>query len=114
MTWREHLEGLARVLQADVAGRGDDHGAGERDGLHQRDDHVAGAGRQIDDEVIELAPLHLLQELADDLVQHGAAHHHGLVAGRDVADGDGLDAVGDVGLNLVVGADARLLAWSPS
>ena len=41
----EHLEGLAGVLQADVAGRGDDDGAGERHGLHQGDDHVAGAGR---------------------------------------------------------------------
>ena len=109
LTWREHLESLARILQADVAGRGDDDGAGERDGLHQRDDHVAGAGRQIDDEVVEFAPVHLLQKLADDLVEHGSAHDHGLVAGRDVADGDGLDAVRVVGLDLVVRRDARRL-----
>ena len=105
----EHFEGLARVLQADVAGGGDDDGAGERDRLDERNDDVAGAGRQIDDEVVEFAPFDLLQKLADDLVEHGAAHDQGLVAGRDVADGDGFDAVRVVGLDLVVGADARRL-----
>ena len=105
----KHLECLARVLQAHVAGRGNDDCAGERHGLHQRDDHVAGARRQIDDEVIEFAPIHLLQELADDLVQHGSAHDQGLVAGRDVADGDGLDAVRQIGFDAVAGADLGLL-----
>ena len=77
--------------------------------MHQRDDHIAGAGGQIDDEVVEFAPIDLLQKLANDLVQHGTAHHHGLVARRDVADGDGLDAVRQVGLDLVVRADHGLL-----
>ena len=106
---REHLHSLARVLQADIAGRGDDHRAGQRNGLDQRDHHVAGARRQIDDEVVEFAPIHLLQKLADDLVKHGAAHDQRLVAGRNVADRDGLDSVGQVGLDAVACADLGLL-----
>ena len=106
----EHLQSLARILKADVAGRGDDNCAGEGNGLHERDDDIAGARRQIDDEVVEFAPINLLQKLADDLVEHGSAHHQGLVAGRDVADGDGLDAVGQIGLDDVAGADVGLLA----
>src|ERR1700683_5515372 len=83
---REHLEGLARILEADVAGRRNDHCAGEGHGLNERDDHIAGAGWKIDDEVVELAPLNLLKELTDDLVEHGPTHDEGLVAGRNVAD----------------------------
>ena len=105
----EHLKSFAGVLQADIAGRRDDDGACKRDRLNQRDDHVTGAGRQIDDEVIELAPFDLLQELADDLVQHRSTHHEWLVARRDVADGDGLDAVRVVGLDLVISANTGRL-----
>ncbi len=104
----KHFEGLARVLQRDVGGGGDDDGSGERDGLHEGDDDVAGAGGEIDEEDVELAPLDLLEELADDLVEHGAAHDERLVAGREESDGDDFDAVGEVGLDLIVGEHARL------
>ena len=97
----------ASCRATDGAG-GDDDGAGERDGLHERDDDVAGAGRQIDEEEVELAPGHLLEELADDLVEHGAAHDHGLVAGGDEADGDELDAVRVDGSIMVVVEDGGL------
>ena len=60
----EHLEGLAGVLQGDTGAGGDDDGPGERNGLHERDDDVAGAGRQIDDEEVELAPGDLLEKTA--------------------------------------------------
>ncbi len=105
----EHFEGLARILQGDVGWGGDDNSAGERHGLHEGDDDVAGAGREVDEEDVEVAPFHLLQKLADDLVKHGAAHDEGLVAGGDESDGDDFDAVGEVGLDLVVGEDAGLL-----
>ncbi len=104
----EHFEGLAGVLQCDRRTCADDYRAGEGDGLDERDDYVAGAWREVDEEVVELAPGDLLEELADDLVEHGAAHDHGLVAGRDEADGDELDAVGGDGLHEVVGDDGGL------
>jgi hypothetical protein len=78
--------------------------AGQRHGLDQRNHHIAGARGQIDHQVIQLAPVHLLQKLADDLVQHRPAHHQRLVPGRNVADGNGLDAVRQVGLDAVVRA----------
>ena len=49
----EHLEPLARVQQRDVLRRGDDHGAGDRHALRQRELDVAGARRHVDDQVIE-------------------------------------------------------------
>ncbi len=67
-------------------------------------------GRKIDQKKIEFAPLHLLQELANDLVQHGTAHHQWLIAGRDKAHRDKFDAMGDQRLDLVVLEHARLLA----
>ncbi len=42
-------------------------------------------------------------------MQHRSAHHHRLVSGRDVSDGDGLDAVGQVGKYTIVLAHGRLL-----
>ena len=42
--------------------RGDDHRPGQRRALAQRELGVAGAGRQVDDEVIEFAPVDLGEE----------------------------------------------------
>ena len=39
--------------------RRDDHGAGKRDPLAESELHIPGAGREIDDQIIELAPLNL-------------------------------------------------------
>ena len=44
-----------------------------RQQLGERHRHVAGARRQVDQQVVELAPVHVLEELADRLVQHRAA-----------------------------------------
>ena len=59
----EHLQPLAGVDQADVLRRRDDDGAGQRGRLRQRQLGVAGAGRQVDDQVIELAPVESGQEM---------------------------------------------------
>jgi hypothetical protein len=45
----EHLQALARVEQRDVLRRGDDHRAGHRHLLRQRELDVAGARRHVDD-----------------------------------------------------------------
>ena len=55
--------------------------------------HVAGARRQIDHEVIQLAPIHAAQELLDDAVQHRPAPHQRLVAGIEKPHRHQLDAV---------------------
>ena len=88
----EHEDRLARVFQRDVGGRGHHDGAGDGGGLDQRELHIAGAGRQIDHQVIEFAPIHAAQKLLDDAVQHGSAPHQRLVAGIEEAHGHQLDA----------------------
>ena len=44
---------------------------GDLGGLHQGELRVAGAGRKIDDEVVELAPVHILQELGTNFMMIG-------------------------------------------
>jgi hypothetical protein len=64
---------------------------------------------QIDQQEVQIAPSHLLKKLANDLVQHRAAHDHWLVTRRDQANGNHLYAVRGVGLNLVALENAGLL-----
>ena len=58
----------------------------------------------------KLAPLHLLQKLANDLVQHRAAHDQRLIAGGNESDRNKFDPMGHQGLDLVVLEHPRLLA----
>src|ERR1700677_739139 len=106
----EHLQSLTRILQRNIGRRRYDDGAGEWNCLHERDDYVPGTRRQIDQQKIKFAPLHLLQELADDLVQHGAAHDHRLIARGDKPNRNELDAMRHEGFNPVVFEHPRLLA----
>src|SRR6202521_2956114 len=84
----KHFDGFAHVGEGDSGRRSDDDCAGDGYGLDQRQLHVAGAGREIDDEVIELAPFDTAQELRDDAVQHRAAPDHRFVTGIEQAHGD--------------------------
>ena len=49
---------------------------GPRQQLAERDRDVAGAGRHVDDERVELAPVDVREELLERAVQHRAAPHH--------------------------------------
>ena len=62
-------------------------------GLDQAELHVAGARRQVDDQVIQLAPHHAAQKLLHDAVQHRPAPDHRLVARRQQPHRDQLQAV---------------------
>ena len=53
----EHVDRLARIQQRDVLRRRDDDRAGHAGALAQRQLHVAGARRQVDDQHVELAPV---------------------------------------------------------
>jgi multidrug efflux pump subunit AcrA (membrane-fusion protein) len=71
---------LARVEQRDVLRRGDDHRAGQRHALAQRELDVAGARRHVDEQVVQVAPVGLAQQLLQRLRGHRAAPDHGLSA----------------------------------
>ena len=55
-----------------------DHRLGARQELAERDRDVAGTRGHVDDEHVELAPVHVLQELLERTVQHRTAPHDGL------------------------------------
>ena len=71
---------------------------------------VARARRQIDDEIVELSPLHETQKLPDDRVQHGPAPDDGLVAGIEKSDRDDFQPESLDRFNAVLANHARLVA----
>jgi hypothetical protein len=67
-----------------------------RQELRKRHRDVAGAGRQVDQQVVECAPVDVLQELLDRLVEHRAAPDHCGVVVDEEADRHDLDSAGRV------------------
>ena len=63
-----------------------------RQQLGERHRDVAGAGRQVEQQVVELAPVDVLEELLDRLVEHRAAPDDGGVLLDEEADRHHLDA----------------------
>src|SRR3989338_7580186 len=90
----EHLEPLARIHQRDVLRGGYDHRAGERHLLGQRKLDVAGAGRQVNDQIVQVIPARLAQQLIQRLRDHRAApDHRRIIAGDEEADGHRLQTI---------------------
>src|SRR5215469_12278268 len=89
----EHFDGFTGVLERYIGRGGNYDGSRQRNGLDQRQGHVPGSGRKIDNQVIEPPPFHLAQELADDRMQHGPTPDQGLISGVEQADGDNLQTV---------------------
>ena len=75
----EHLQPLAGVGERDVLGSRHDDGSRDRHSLRERQLNVAGAGRHVDDQVIQRPPLGLLEQLRESLGHHGPAPHHRLL-----------------------------------
>src|SRR6266571_1375220 len=116
----EHLEALAGVDERDVLGRGDDHGARHRHLLGERELDVAGAWRHVDDEVVDIAPARVLEQLLEGLRHHRPAPHHRGIDVDEKADRDRLDAVARhrlerlavLGLGPSGDAEHRRLRWA--
>ena len=77
LTFCEHGGRFARVDERDLLRRRDDDRAGERDGLHDGELDVAGAGREIEHEEIEVAPLDLPEKLLGVFRDHRPAQDGG-------------------------------------
>ena len=69
------VDALRASIKRDFLRRGHDDRTGERDRLHNRELNVAGAGRQIEHEIIELAPFDLSQELLRVSRDHRSAQN---------------------------------------
>ena len=89
----EHADAFADDAEAGFLGSGDDDAAIEGNGLAKGKLGVAGAGREIDEEVIEIAPGDGGDELLDGFLDHGAAPDDGVVALDEEAHGHEFDAV---------------------
>ena len=90
----EHRHGPDRVEQGDLLRRADDHGPGQRQALGQGQGTSPVPGREVDDEVVELAPFDLVEELLHDPVEHGPPHDHGTLGLEQEAHRHQLEAVG--------------------
>jgi hypothetical protein len=64
-----------------------------RQQLPERDGDVAGAGRHVHDEHVDVAPVHVREELLQRAVQHRPAPHHRLVAVEEEPDRHQLQVV---------------------
>ena len=89
----EHLEPFAGIRERDVLRRRDDDGAADGHALRERELDVARAGRHVDDEVVEIAPARLRQQLVQRRRHHRPAPRHRLLLVDEKADRHGLDTV---------------------
>nr|DAW15492.1 MAG TPA: hypothetical protein [Caudoviricetes sp.] len=89
----EHRYPLAGVGESDFLRGGDNDRAGDTEGLHERQMDVARARRHIDEEIVELAPVGVADELAQGVACHGAAPEHGLVGVDHEAYRQNLDSM---------------------
>lgn len=76
----KHVDGFAGIFKSDIGRSGDDNGTGERGSLNESELDVAGARREIDDEIVEFAPIDVTQELLNHRIEHGAAPDERFVA----------------------------------
>src|SRR5216683_5551445 len=104
----KHLQRLPRILQRDTRPSRNHNRPSQRHRLHQRDHHIARPRRQIHNQKIQLPPLHLLQKLPNNLVQHRSAHHHRLIARRDQPHRNELHPMRQNRLNPVLAHNIRL------
>ena len=70
----EHADSLLGVRHGEDLRRRYDHTPGERQLLTPRELHIAGSGRQIEDQIVEVTPQGVVENLLDDRHDHGATH----------------------------------------
>ena len=88
-----HPHGAAAVGQRHLLRRRDDDRADDRHGLAQAERDVAGARRHVDDQVVEIVPGDIAEELLDRAVQHRPAPDDRRIVVGQKPHRDHLDAV---------------------
>src|SRR6185369_8829568 len=91
----KHLYAPLHIRERNVLRRRHDDPGVERDLLRKRHLNVAGAGRQIEHEHVELAPGHVAKKLRERLGQHRASPDQRCAVGNEKAHRDQPDAVPD-------------------
>src|SRR5206468_1741808 len=89
----EHGDAFANDAKRGFLGRGDDDATVEWDGLAQGELGITGAGREINEQIIELAPFDGTEELLNGFHDHGAAPDDRLIAFDEETDAHDFHAV---------------------
>src|SRR6516162_1368129 len=76
----EHFNGLADIRERDGRRSGHNNRTGHGHGLDQGQLYIARARREIDDQVVQLAPFHAAQKLRDHAMHHGTTPNDGFVS----------------------------------
>ncbi len=89
----EHGHALPDIVQGDFLRRGHGDGAGQRDHLREGELHIAGAGRQVEQQIVQLSPQHIAEKRLQILMDHRAAPHQRRFFRNQIRHGDQLHAV---------------------
>ena len=68
----EHPHALNRIGQSDLLRRGDDERTCQSKSLHQRQVNIARSWREVNEQIIQLAPVRLGKELLEGITCHTA------------------------------------------
>ena len=109
-----HLRGADGDLLRGAVRRRDDERLGAREQLPERDRYVAGAGRHVDDEHVQLAPVDVREELLERAVQHRAAPHDWRVVVEEEPDRHHLQVALDRTGGTIILSTATGRWWMPS
>ena len=88
-----HVDTLACVSQSHLLGRAHDDGPRDGQRLHEGEVDVAGAGRRVEDEVVEFTPVGIPDELLEGVAGHASAPQCSLFGVDEEADAQHLDAI---------------------
>ena len=88
-----HVDAFAGVGQRYLLGRADNDGPGDGNGLDERKVNVGSAGRRVEDEIVQVAPVGISYELLQGVACHASAPHDALLGADEEADAEHLDAI---------------------
>ena len=110
----EHPHRAQRIGEGNILGRGDDHGAVDRDLLREGQLRVTGSRRQVDNEKILSAPERVLEELPHRAHHHRTAPDHWRLFGEEKSHRDQLHAVFFDRVEVLAAGRARPLLAVPN
>ena len=90
---RKHTDALACIGQGHLLGGADHHGPGNGQGLYQCQVDVAGARWQVDEEIVQFAPVGISDQLLQGVAGHGSTPQNGILLVDKEADGEHLDTI---------------------
>ena len=86
MLVEEHPHALDGICQGYLLGCRDDECARQTERLHQRQMDITRPWRQVDEQIVQLPPVRLCEELLEGVARHATAPEHGALLVDEEAD----------------------------